>query len=99
MGDRSLITRAAGVHSPRAVVFKLLHVGHAEHLAWHDALGWTQYRLGRTYSFDEACVVEDGRDVQNGTPIGRRKIPDEGRWHAHGLKLALYDAADPLFTA
>jgi hypothetical protein len=88
---RDMVMTAAGLRDARNSVFKLIHVEWPDDLAWHDEDGWTQYRRGRVFTYEEASQIEAARDTTTGTPIGQRKVPDEGRWYWHGYRINLYE--------
>lgn len=88
------LIRAAGVHDPEHVVFKLIHKTLMAHVAWHPCYGWTQYRRGHVFTFDEACTMQDaledgdgpkGVASQSGTVLDGKLCT----WFAHGRRIYL----------
>lgn len=92
MGLPDPVARAAGIWEPEDCVFKLVHVSHPAHLAWHPAYGWTQYHRGWALTYPEACTVQDSLENDRRRWVAGNNAVLDGnvaRWFVHGRRIYL----------
>lgn len=79
--------------------YKLIHMSHFDHVAWHPAWAWTQWHNAKVYTWDQAAEEENKRQLPThqrqvlvAAAPGVKWLPNEGVWCVVGTFIPLIKA-------